>query len=259
MAVEHSIKDLTKNDSSLNKSAPLSSGDEKKVTSQFFSASSTAAAPSINLQLKSQRYGLSDKAVDPLFRNPSGYSCKLISTSQGSLKDKEIGFFMQEGKIFCKVTLKPSPLEISNQQILNILKPKIAETSDAAFTEEERDEILRFLASSEVRYIPPLPYYTHAAHEVMVAHESAFNNYRASRENGDDRDNPERSFPKDGTLKWEKPDANGDAKARYTGGPVDELWMGDKDRNYINRLTHEEKLKEKKAASLPIFSTELKQ
>lgn len=71
--------------------------------------------------------------------------------------------------------------------------------------------------------------------------------YKEYRANGTDIDSPSRPFPYDGVYTWDEPDRvftshGGRSRIRYTEGPLDKVWMGERDRNYVFRLEREGRL-----------------
>lgn len=71
--------------------------------------------------------------------------------------------------------------------------------------------------------------------------------YKEYRANGADIDSPSRPFPYDGVYTWDEPDRvftshGGRSRIRYAEGPLDKVWMGERDRNYVFRLEREGRL-----------------
>jgi hypothetical protein len=83
-------------------------------------------------------------------------------------------------------------------------------------------------------------------------------NYRQHRENGDERDNPQRKFPQDGDVRFVKGRIEGiyihavknesddcyECVLVYIEGVEDKKWMIEKDGNYLERIEREGRLKE---------------
>ena len=72
---------------------------------------------------------------------------------------------------------------------------------------------------------------------------SAFEQYRANRENGLSSDSPSREFPGDGKYSWVKVDHW--FRRCYKAGPKDTKWMEERDHNYLKRIEHERDAEQK--------------
>lgn len=72
-------------------------------------------------------------------------------------------------------------------------------------------------------------------------YKGPLDDYRQGRENGAAIDSPKRPFPHNGYYGWDHPE-NDSVYVEYTEGDLDNIWMEEKDKNYVMRLENEGRL-----------------